>query len=359
MKLLSAVIVSLLVVGSSQALAGDQPVIQRAPVTTPGLDRNMMSTQIIKRWAPYAETHRGENRAAWVRGIRSTLESADLMNMKRATKATTFEGMINALMGQPMGDEAIVESDARLMESGGSVESGTGILSLGDTASDLVYTPVTPCRLADSRASGSPLANAGAVFLDSYNVGGNFTTQGGAGSDCNIPANPAAISVSVTALPFAAGGFMKIHPSNASPFQGATINFSANAGISNDVIIKSCQGCDKEFGLYSSAASHYVVDVTGYFMAPVATALDCTIPTEDRITAAGVRSFTTIFCPVGYVATGGGVSTGTNTGSFMNASGPSAGGAGQLTSWFSSVTNESGVEQTYTHYATCCRIPGR
>src|SRR5438309_8029366 len=36
--------------------------------------------------------------------------------------------------------------------------SGVGPLAIGDTAADLVFTPVTPCRIVDTRAAGGLMA---------------------------------------------------------------------------------------------------------------------------------------------------------------------------------------------------------
>ena len=98
-----------------------------------------------------------------------------------------------------------------------------------------------------------------------------------------------------------------------------------------------------------------VADVVGYFIRPEATALDCVNVASAPIdVATGNRSFETISCAAGYTVTGGGVGTGTNLNSYVNGSYALTG-----TSWFSSVQNASGSTRSYTHYATCCRVPGR
>ena len=63
--------------------------------------------------------------------------------------------------------------------------------ALGDANADLTYTPVTPCRLVDTRVVGGPIAtNASRDFKVWVNVNsGGFTAQGGEATDCNVPAN--------------------------------------------------------------------------------------------------------------------------------------------------------------------------
>jgi len=54
--------------------------------------------------------------------------------------------------------------------------------ALGDTAADLVYTPVTPCRILDTRLAGGPLA---ADTPRSFSVtAANLGFQGGNASGC-------------------------------------------------------------------------------------------------------------------------------------------------------------------------------
>ena len=66
--------------------------------------------------------------------------------------------------------------------------------ALGDAGDDLVYTPINPCRIVDTRLGG------GGFLVDDTErdwkaslPGGSFTSQGGSSTDCGIPASPAAV----------------------------------------------------------------------------------------------------------------------------------------------------------------------
>ena len=66
--------------------------------------------------------------------------------------------------------------------------------ALGDSTNDLVYTPINPCRIVDTRlGAGGFLGNNGARDWNTARPGGSFADQGGANNDCGIPAGPAAV----------------------------------------------------------------------------------------------------------------------------------------------------------------------
>src|SRR5438874_2049440 len=81
--------------------------------------------------------------------------------------------------------------------------------ALGDGGDDLMYTPVTPCREVDTRIVGGQIgANSSRAFKVWVSSGG-FTAQGGSATNCNIPANPVAVVVNLTAVsPSGAGNFI-------------------------------------------------------------------------------------------------------------------------------------------------------
>ena len=57
-----------------------------------------------------------------------------------------------------------------------------GLATLGDSQADLVYTPLTPCRIIDTRVAGGAIA-AGAT-RDFLVTGTSFASQGGSATGC-------------------------------------------------------------------------------------------------------------------------------------------------------------------------------
>ena len=78
---------------------------------------------------------------------------------------------------------------------------------LGDSAADLTFTPVTPCRVV-TRSAAAGLLVAGAPRAFYVRNRGGFATQGGSATDCGIPATATAVEMNFVAVgPAAAGTF--------------------------------------------------------------------------------------------------------------------------------------------------------
>lgn len=217
-----------------------------------------------------------------------------------------------------------------------------------------VYVPLTArCRVADSRVISSPIGAAVARSLDVTN-NASYASQGGSGSStsCGIPANATAYSVSLTILPTGAAGFFKIFPTGGVWQDGNTVNFSSNVNITNDVIVRSGSPTN-ELDLYSSASTHYVVDVVGYF---ASAALDCTNTSVSSftITANTANFFNNPSCPSGYRPTTPYCWTAA-TGVYSQGSGFNANAASNAT--FCSWQNTTGASQTVFGGNVCCKVP--
>ncbi|RZA30756.1 MAG: hypothetical protein EOP02_00450 [Proteobacteria bacterium] len=350
-----AISTALLVVAAGSTIAGPESKPSAAAPESryqAQTARGQAAGEIVRKWAGYVQRVYGTSPAKWAAAMRTTFAEADVRNMARAAKMQTYEAMMGTLVGQRITDDQVITAMAK---SGGSLDTTK---SLGSPANDLVYTMVAPCRILDTRTSVGRLSSS--VARDFFVHGASFASQGGTAGNCGIPADPSAVAINVVAVTPDADGFLTVYPSGTARPVAASLNYARNSITSNGVIAKTTLGSANDLTMFSQAGADVVIDIVGYFMAPVATALECqqavtTVPSV----ANGVRSFETVVCPAGYTVTGGGVATGSNAGSYVNASGPSAGGAGSTTSWFSSVTNGTGSAQSYTHYATCCRVPGR
>ena len=144
-------------------------------------------------------------------------------------------------------------------------------VALGSANSDLVYTPVTPCRIMDTRsaASGALTAAGTRGFLGWTST--NFTTQGGANTTCGLQAdtNNAAIAVNFTIVSPSSGGYITAYPANAAQPLAATLNFNAGDVKGSNAILKLNQtGTGSHFNIYSTSATHLVADVVGYYAKP-------------------------------------------------------------------------------------------
>ena len=230
--------------------------------------------------------------------------------------------------------------------------------SLGDTADDLVYTPVTPCRILDTRGGGGGTLTAGAQrnWLAS-NPAGTFAGQGGAATNCGIPVKPAAVLANVVVFNTAAGpAFFTTWPFNQARPNASTLNWNtAGQQVANAVVVPLCTGggCTFDFSAFTSAQTDVAIDVLGYFAAPVATALQCT-QVASGATSIVVSADTLVAlpsCAAGFTRTGSLCSGAANVpGGYLL----ETNAAGCL---YRNLSSVSAYNATAT--SVCCRVPGR
>src|SRR5438477_4386429 len=162
--------------------ASSQHVVPSALLT---IDQNRATVveRIVGEWGDrLARTNAGIF-PTQLRQILSGLRSDHLL---AASLAGSVEGLRDVVSG------ALVRTDAAVPPTLMHTKS------LGDTTDDLVYTPVVPCRIVDTRSGG------GGVFLPGNQrnwlaFSSNFTSQGGSATNCGIPfIRPVAVMLNTT-----------------------------------------------------------------------------------------------------------------------------------------------------------------
>jgi hypothetical protein len=238
---------------------------------------------------------------------------------------------------------------------------GSAGAQLGSVDKDLVYTPVAPCRIVDTRSAGGALVANTARNFDVTAVS-SYTFQGGEAGNCNIGAigSIAALAAVITAYNPNASGNLKAYAFSAtSPPAAITMAYAAGEVRSNFAIVKLDQGAAlNEMTVLSTAQTHLTIDVVGYFISPAATTPSCEGTTLSSFSiAANVSNFfNNPLCPAGYVAMTPycftPVSGVYSQGSGYNSNIPSA-------QTFCAWQNTTGSTQTVFGGNVCCRIPGR
>jgi hypothetical protein len=230
---------------------------------------------------------------------------------------------------------------------------------LGSLSNDLVFTPVTPCRIFDTRPSQGGTGPIPAAGTKGFAVWGqtSFTAQGGAATNCGVvaAANTEAVAVNLTVVLPTTGGFITAYPTGAPLPVAATVNFNAGDVKGNFAIVKVQQtGAAPSLNVYSTSTVDVVGDVVGYYSKPVATALECvnTTPTAILIDANPIGAQYSNFlspgaCPAGYSPT-----------SFHCTVSDVRGSASEGPNGYC-VGNAPVNTITLGAYRTCCRIPGR
>ena len=110
---------------------------------------------------------------------------------------------------------------------------------IGSASLDLVFTPLAPCRIMDTRnpgaISGKILAGTTRTFNGNSSAT-NYTSQGGLLATCGIPfvTDVAAIVLNVTVTQPAGAGYITVFPANALQPLASSVNFTAGADVANN-----------------------------------------------------------------------------------------------------------------------------
>lgn len=337
------------VAGASQA----QPLTPR--------ERGDLARKFVRAWGPYVQTVHGVPVGRWAERMVPTFVAADATNFRNALQRKTFEGAVATLTGSGhrIDDARVVDHLARQAMGGAAKEPGK---ALGSLTGDLVFTAVTPCRIADTRVAGGPIgANSSRPFLGlAVNSGANFTSQGGSATNCNVAAvGASAIMINVTAVLPSGAGFATVYKSGESRPLAAGLNYTAGSVVNNSVVVGVPNPLAiTDFIIYTFAQSDYVVDIVGYFSPPQATNLQCTQTALQSFTiAAGASNFfNNPLCPAGYhevmpycYSSDAGVNS---AGSGVNSN---TAGLATFCAWHNTTVGS----RTVFGGSICCRVPGR
>jgi len=150
-----------------------------------------------------------------------------------------------------------------------TANDGLGLSGLGDSQADLVYTPVAPCRIIDTRKAGGPIA---AGTTRSLKVTGDTTSQGG--TNCGIPFGPATSAmINFVAVEATAPGDLRVTPFGTTMPLASILNWAGGVtglNLANGLAVALCDPatttCTNDITLQADASAiHIVADVQGYF----------------------------------------------------------------------------------------------
>lgn len=145
--------------------------------------------------------------------------------------------------------------------------------NLGDTFADLVYTPLSPCRIVDTR-SGGGFMSGGATRSFFVKGANGFQTQGGTAGGCGVPTTATAVLLNFVAVsPDGIGNLKGSAYPDPIPATGSIVNYQALTpalNVANAVAFPVCDAsvntCTFDISLFANGGgTHVVIDVLGYF----------------------------------------------------------------------------------------------
>lgn len=117
-------------------------------------------------------------------------------------------------------------------------------------AAPAALTPLTPCRLVDTRTDPVQRADEGTIRLQVTGA-------------CDIPATASAVAITVVATATTQEGFVAAYPSSAARPLASVLNYSAGDTRANGTILALSPA--GQIDLHTSTVAALVIDTTGYF----------------------------------------------------------------------------------------------
>ena len=330
--------------------------------------KEALITAILDQWQP-AALRFGADAKTWRDsfGLQlSMLPGSKLAALSATPPANGFQGVV-AAVSEPLRSAA--EGRATVAKD------------LGQTTTDLVFVPINPCRIADTRSTSAIVSGAPRDFAYANPAGGTFTAQGGAGTNCGLGFAggngllvPRAVAATVTIITPSGAGNLVIYPTGTAPGTTSALNYGAGAVLANTTVIVGAQGGVADFTVALNGPPHganVAIDVIGYYYSPLATPLDCLTVQSTNNNKAQPPGATDQFgaaCTAGYQITGGGchfsntdLTSATENTVVLNKCSRQFDTNTQLylNGWFGQWTNNDPVKSfRFNVRAMCCRVPG-
>ncbi len=317
--------------------------------------RGELVHRIVMKWGNYVQEAYHADVREWASDMMPVFSKASLDTLKRAANSPSFELMNDAFLVDDQGNTA----HTNLLNA---VNAGvTGRVSsrlLGETTNDLVFLPITPCRIIDTRLAGGQIA-ANTVRSFDITAVSDYAFQGGDASNCSGAGSAgsfAAAAINFTVVTPAAAGYITAFPFLGTQPLASTVNYTAGSIVGNYTVVKLDQGGSaNELSVYSFAQTHLVADLVGYFINPVLGDIDCqeTFSANITVNANSTGTGSSPACAAGYTIISGGCTMSTFDGRIVSSrSFPNS------NTHFCAFRNENaGASNTGVAYGRCCKLP--
>ncbi len=232
-------------------------VAKSVPSPLLAIDRNR-STVVERIVAQWGDALTRANAGIGVDQLREMLLAMRADQLLAASLAGNLEGLRNIVATALVGESAVKPS---LLHA----------KALGDANQDVVYVPVTPCRLVETRGTFPAVYQGGGAFVGAEVR--TYTLQGNNGVCMSqLPASVAAsaVQLQVFALPTTAGsGDVEILPQGAAFGSTATLVYLGNNLVTSSSTTSLVNTANKQISLQvRGGGAHVAIDVVGYFRAP-------------------------------------------------------------------------------------------
>jgi hypothetical protein len=281
----------------------------------------------------------------------SIVDKVPAWQLYGASKTSDFSTMLGILRGRiPAG-----------LYINGEINSASPVPQVvGDQTNELVYTPIAPCRVVDTRGSGARTGILAAGATRTFDLESDaFTSgQGGAGPCAGLPAfSHLGWAVNITTTGQTGNGWLTVYPAGGALPAASTINFSVGQwSLANGLNLTGCLACADDITVQAAAAgTHVIIDVVGFFSEATSASGPASVTRiagTPQLLAAGNESYVDGgACPAGTTLTAGEVAHG----GFDVAIGENRRSTGTV--WTAWMINRDGVGRTITVTSVCLDNP--
>jgi hypothetical protein len=208
----------------------------------------------------------------------------------------------------------LTDAEAAIRDGALRTKQAKQLRGLGDANADFAYTPVTPCRLVETRNGGTAVYHAGGPF--SAGQIRTYAVQGGNGNCVTqLPPglNPTAVVLQVFGIPTTGtSGDIEILPQGATFGNTATMVYLGTAPFTSVSTTANINPANNQIAVQvRGGGAHVAIDVVGYFRRAQGrpSTLQMAI-NGGSIPAFGILFLDAPFCPAGTTLVSGGCLTG-------------------------------------------------
>jgi hypothetical protein len=151
----------------------------------------------------------------------------------------------------------------------GAGPAATPSITSVDTSTESKFTPITPCRIVDTRHGGGALSGGVARSFSAIGSAG-ISAQGGASGGCGIPSAATALDVSLQSVNSTKAGFLNETASGVAFANASLLHYVKGQTIGSGATLPITGTGTFAFKLKASAGhTDVLVDVLGYYIKPM------------------------------------------------------------------------------------------
>jgi hypothetical protein len=208
--------------------------------------------------------------------FRGILQSLRADRLLAASLSNSFSG-ITSLISQQMGADSALDRAK----------------TLGSASNDWVYTPITPCRLLDTRGSFSPQYAGGAFAAGATRT---YNVRGPANTGCAMPTRVRAVILQAIAITPPGAGDLEILKQGATFGNTVAMVFQANVFSSVSIVVptNAVAAEDQISVQIRGTSANLALDIVGYYAENQSSKLDCFYTAEATQVGLNNGSFATL-----------------------------------------------------------------